>query len=174
MSGTKLPQLHDDSSRPRRPIVVAIGVGAICVLAGGAGLFAVLGRDRGPDDTEAAIPEVTFGPEDAATSIEAPAVGIIPVMQLSADTGTAGSEVRLQGAGFKSGSDYGRVELHWDRGNGPLLAVVDGDRFAINLTIPADAAVLPEGHNVVAVQRTKAGKVFTQTSVRYFVLPTRP
>ncbi len=166
------PDGTDHPSSRRRYVVVA-GVGLLCVLAVAAGLFAVL-RSDGDDTGSNDVTEVTFGPEAAATSIPTPPPNSGPELELSVASGPAGSEVTLQGAGFRGGRDVSRIELYWDRVGGQSLETVDGPRFSVQLTIPADAPVINEGHNVVAVQRDKDKNVVMQTSIPFFVVPPRP
>lgn len=160
---------HDPDRPPRRRLVVA-GIGLLCLLVLAGGLFAFL-RSDGSGTAVESVPEVTFGPEGDATTIAEPPPGSLPVLQVSPDAGPAGSEVTLQGASFKFGKNFRPVELTWDRPDGPRLKLVDGPRFSVQLQTPADAAVAKEGHNIVATQRTKDGKVVTQTAVRFFVVP---
>jgi len=146
------------------------GVGLVCVLGVFAGIYAVRpghqDRAAGP-----AVPEVDFGPEGNATSIPSPPPNFDPLMQLSEGSGPAGGEVSLQGSGFKGGEDFRGVELFWDRAGGQLLETVDGPRFSIRLKVPTDAP--SASHNVVATQHRKDGKLVSQTSIAFFVVPPR-
>ena len=156
--------------RSRRPLVM-VALAALVLLAVGGGLFAFLRSDDG--GKEDAVTEVTFGPEGDATSIpERPAI-YGSIMQLSNDSGPAGSEVTLQGANFKVDEDVRKVDLHWNRADGPKLGTVDAPRFSVKVKIPADAPVVNEGHFIIAVQRDKDGKVVTQQSAQFYVLPPR-
>lgn len=155
----------------RRPLVLVL-VGVLFVLAVAAGLVAVLRDDAPVGEDESAV-TVTFGPEGDATTIPEPPLGSRPVIALSVDSGPAGSEVTLQGTSFKLGRAFTPVEVYWDRVGGEKLKTVDGPRFSVKLKIPEDAPVVTEGHNVIAVQRTKDGELLSQTSARFFVLPKR-
>jgi hypothetical protein len=163
-----LPDAQPRSSR--RGVLVAV-IGLVCLVAVAAGLFAVL-RDDGGGTTEETAPEVTFGPEGDATSILAPLPGANPILSGSVDAAPAGSEVTVQGAGFRTGKDFGAVELYWDKVEGKPLKTVSGPRFSEKVRIPEDAPVLTEGHNIIAAQRTK-GKLVSQASLRFFVVPVR-
>lgn len=155
------------SRRSRRPLLVA-AIGLVCLLALGGGLFAVLRSDG--DESEGVITEVTFGPEGNATSIPERPANYGPILQLDLDRGPPGTEVTLQGATFRADEEVRRIELYWDRVGGPKLGTVDAPRFSVKVKIPADAPVLNEGHNIIAVQRDKDGKVVTTDSVPFFVI----
>ena len=176
MPGTQEP-IEDDRARdeqpaPRRRRPLLVGIGLLCLLALAAGLFTIL-RDDGTG-TDEVTTDVTFGPEGDATTIAPPLPGANPVLAASVDVGAAGSKITVQGAGFKAGQEFRPVELHWDTIDAPPLRTAEGPRFSVPITIPADAKVLPDGHNIIAVQRTKDGKVVTQSSIRFFVVPARP
>jgi hypothetical protein len=156
--------------RSRRRLLVGV-VAVVCVIGLAVALVAV--RRGGGDGTTTAAPPVTFGPEGDATTIPEPPPNFDPIMQASLDSAPAGTEITLQGAGFKAGKGFRRVELYWDKPGGQRLATVDGPRFSVKLKIPADAPVINEGHNIVAVQRASGGKVASQTSVPFFVVPAR-
>lgn len=159
------------TGRPRRRLVL-VAIAVLCLIAAAAALFAVLSSDGGVDDEEETT-EITFDEQDAATSLAAPPPGSRGVIGLGAETGTAGSKLRVQGVSFKAGKDFGPVELYWDKVEGKPLATAEGPRFAVDVTIPADAEVLTEGHNIIAVQKDRKGEVVNQTSLRFFVVPKR-
>jgi hypothetical protein len=153
----------------RRPLVLAAVV-LVVVLAVGGGLFAFLRSDDDEGGGEA-VTEVTFTPEGNATSIPERPPTFGPVMQLSTDRGPAGAEVTLQGANFRADKEVRKVDLHWDRVDGLKLGTVDAPRFSVKVTIPADAPVLNEGHFILAIQRDDDGKLITQQSAQFYVLP---
>jgi hypothetical protein len=156
--------------RSRRPLVMA-AIGVLVLLAAGGGLFAFLRSDDGGGGDDP-VTEVTFDAEGNATSIPERPATAGPIMQLSADSGLAGSEVTLQGANFRADKDVRKVDLYWNRVDGPKLGTVDAPRFSVKVKIPADAPVLNEGHFILAVQRDD-GKVVTQQSAQFYVLPPR-
>lgn len=164
--------LEETDSRLSRRRVALIVIAVLCLVVAAAALFAVLRSDGGVESEEE-ITEVTFGPEDAATSLPAPLPGSRGIIGLGSASAPAGSKVRVQGVSFKAGQDFGPVELYWDKAEGQPLATAEGPRFAIDVTIPADAPVLVEGHNIIAVQRSKDGEVVNLTSLRFFVVPPR-
>jgi hypothetical protein len=163
---------EERKSSTRRYVLFGVVLLGLLVLAGG--LFAVLRDDRPTETAEEEIPEVTFGPERDATTIPIPPPNYGPVIQLSEDNGPAGARVTLQGVNFNVGKDFRPAEVYWDRAEGkPMVVVPPGNRFSVTLTIPPDAPVLTEGHNVVIVQKEKSGKVIFQTSTPFYVLPRR-
>lgn len=156
----------------RRPLVVAT-IGLLCLAVAAAGLFAFLrsSGDGGGGEGEG-VTEVTFDEAGNATSIPQPPHQA-PVLQLSVESGPAGSEVTLQGVNFKTGEDYSRVELFWDRVGGLKLGTVDAPRFSTQVRIPADAPEVNEGHFILAVQRDDKGKVVIEQSAQFYVLRPR-
>ncbi len=162
----------DERPPPRRRLTAVAVIGVLCLLALGAGIFAVLRSDGGGETAES-IPEVTFGPEGDATTIAEPPPGGVPAMGLSLDSGPAGSEVTLQGAGFQAGRDVRPVEVYWDAPDSPPLKSVNGPKFSVQVKIPDDADVRPNGHDIIAIQRSKDGKLLSQTAIRFFVVPAR-
>lgn len=159
------------SSR-RRPLVAA-AAGLLCLLVAAAGLFAFLrsSGDSGGGDGNG-VTEVTFDDAGNATSIpQPPHQG--PLMELSVQSGPAGSEVTLQGVNFKTADGYSRVELFWDRVGGLKLGIVDAPRFSTKVKIPADAPEVNEGHFIIAVQRDDKGKVVIEQSAQFYVLRPR-
>lgn len=158
------------SAAPRRRLVL-IGIAVLCLVAATAALFAVLRSDGGEVASDEEITEITFNEVDAATSLVAPPPGSRGIFELNAGTGTAGGKLRVQGVSFKAGKDFGPVEIYWNVVEGRPLATAEGPRFAVDITIPSDAKVLTEGHNVIVVQKTKSGEIVNQDSRRFFVVP---
>ena len=156
----------------RRNLVLIV-VAVLCLVAAAAALFAVLGSDSRALDSDEEITEITFNGADAATSLPAPPPGSRGVIGLSVEQGTAGSTVRVQGASFKAGKEFGPIDIFWDATEGKPLVTAEGPRFAVDITVPKDAPVLKDGHNIIAVQKTKAGELVNQASLRYFVVPGR-
>jgi hypothetical protein len=159
---------------PRRRLAL-IGVGVLCLIVAAGALFAVLRSDGGTDggSSEDEITEITFNEADAATSLASPPPGARGAIGLGAESGTAGGKLRVQGVSFKAGKEFGPVEIYWNKVEGKPLGSAEGPRFAIDITIPSDAQVLTEGHDVIAVQRTKDGEIVNQESRRFFVVPPR-
>ena len=160
--------LDADPRRSRRPLVLG-AIAAVCLLAVAAAGFALV-RSDGGDDSGDAVTEVTFDDAGNATSIPERPANYGPIMALSVDSGLAGTEVTLQGASFNPAH---RVDLYWNRVDGPKLGTVDAPRFSVKVKIPEDAPVVNEGHFIIAVQRNKDGKVVTQQSAQFYVLPPR-
>lgn len=160
---------RDDHGAPRRTLVI---VALACVLILVGGLVVVL-RDDGGGGAQRTTTRVTFGPAGDATTIPEPPAGSTPQIDISPDTGPAGSEVTLQGTSFKAGKGFGRIEVFWDRVDGAKLATVDGPRFSVKLRIPVDAELRPDGYNLITVQRTDKGQIISQTGGRFFVLQGR-
>lgn len=162
---------EDGTGAPRRRLVL-IGIAVLCLVAATAALFAVLRSDGGAAESDGEeITEITFNEQDAATSLLAPPPGSRGIMELNNGSGPAGSTVRVQGVNFKAGKDFGPVEVYWNVIEGKPLATAEGPRFAVDITVPSDAPVLTEGHNVIVVQKSKSGEVVNQDSRRFYVVP---
>jgi hypothetical protein len=159
---------------PRRRLAL-IGIAVLCLVVAAGALLAVLRSDGGGGEgaSDEEITEITFNEADAATSLASPPPGARGSIGLGAESGTAGSKVRVQGVSFKAGKDFGPVEIYWNKVEDAPLASAEGPRFAIDITVPSDAQVLNEGHNIIAVQRTKDGEIVNQESQRFFVVPGR-
>ena len=164
--------LEETATRQPRRRLVLVGVGLACLVVAAGALFAVLRSDGTVEsESEDDVTEITFNAEDAATSLLAPPPGTRGQIALNSQSGPAGSKVRVQGVSFKAGKEYAPIEIYFDTVEGKPLATAEGPRFAIDVTIPSDAKVVIEGHNIIVVQRTKAGEVVNRESQRFFVLP---
>ena len=164
--------LEEPATGASRRRLVLIVIAVLCLVVAAAALFAVLRSDsESAVDGDEEITEITFNDADAATSLPAPPPGSRGMIALSVESGKAGSKVRVQGVSFKAGKDFGPIDIFWDTTDGKPLATAEGPRFAVDVTVPRDAPVLNDGHNIIVVQKTKAGDVVNQTSLRYFVLP---
>lgn len=167
-----IESLEETGAATSRRRLVLIVIAVVCLVVAAAALFAVLGSDGGVEGEEE-VTEITFDAAGNATSLPAPIPGSRGIIGLGSDSGPAGSKLRVQGASFKGGKDFGPIEIYWNKAEGQPLARVEGPRFSVDVTIPADAPVLPEGHNIIAVQRAKDGEIANQTSLRFFVVPPR-
>ena len=109
----------------------------------------------------------------AAAAIWAAVVGLVlltagpawaaPELRLEPASGEPGDTFTVIGTGFEAGD----VELRWDSERGPLLGTATEPEFALDVTVPADAA--PNSHPVVAVMRD--GTSLSTSNASFQVMP---
>jgi len=63
------------------------------------------------------------------------ACSVQPITALGANSGPAGTQLQIQGFGFKS-----PVQIHWNAVNGSVLASTGAGQFATAIKIPEDAS----------------------------------